>query len=183
MTSIELLVGKVGRAHGMRGDLSIDVRTDEPERRFVVGTAFHTGNGILTVASLRWHSGRLLVKFDEALDRTAAEALRGTELRVEVRADDRPDDADEYYDHQLVGLTVETESGEVVGRVTEVLHLPAQDMLVIGRDGRESLVPFLVEFVPKVDLAERSLVVSDRPGLLSESPDAAATGIDASADG
>ena len=100
--TIELLVGKVGRAHGIRGDLFIDVRTDEPDRRFAPGTIFPTRRGPLTVASLRWHSSRLLVRFAEVPDRSVAEGLRGTELRVEVDADERPDDPEEFYDHQLV---------------------------------------------------------------------------------
>jgi 16S rRNA processing protein RimM len=89
--TVELLVGKVGRAHGIRGDLMIDVRTDEPERRFAPGSVFDTRRGPLTVQSLRWHSSRLLVRFDEVSDRSVAETLRGTELRVEVPADEHPE--------------------------------------------------------------------------------------------
>ncbi len=168
MTVIELLVGRVGRAHGMRGDLVLDVRTDEPERRLAVGSSFDTVHGTLTVAATRWHSGRLLIRFQQVPDRNAAEALHGTELRVEVLVDERPQDPDEFYDHQLVGLTVESELGEIVGQVSEVLHLPAQDMLVIAHAGRETLVPFVAEFVPRVDLGSGRLLVTDRPGLLSD---------------
>ena len=170
---LELLVGKVGRAHGIRGDLTIDVRTDEPERRFAVGTVFRTRRGTLTVASTRWHSSRLLVRFAEVPDRTVAETLRGTELRVEVDPLERPEDPDEFYDHQLVGLRVEAgHPGEeqVVGEVTEVLHLPAQDLLVVRRSdtGTEAMVPFVAEFVPEIDLAAARVVVTDSAGLLSE---------------
>lgn len=173
---MELLVGKVGRAHGVRGDLTIDVRTDEPDRRFATGTVFSTPRGPLTVASSRWHSGRLLVCFDGVVDRTAAEALRGTELRAEIDPTERPDDPEEFYDHQLVGLRVETEDGGTpvaVGELVEVLHLPEQDLLVVRRvaGGPDALVPFVSEFVPTVDLTTGRLVVSDRIGLLATEDD------------
>jgi 16S rRNA processing protein RimM len=173
--TVELLVGRVGRAHGIRGDLIIDVRTDEPERRFAPGTVFDTRRGPLTVQSLRWHSSRLLVRFDEVSDRTFAESLRGTELHVEVTADERPDDPEEFYDHQLVGLAVQDEAGALLGEVTQVTHLPSQDLLVIRRtdpDGGEAMVPFVTEFVPTVEPAKGFLIVSDSVGLLSEASSA-----------
>ncbi len=179
---MELLVGKVGRAHGVRGDVTIDVRTDEPDRRFATGTVFSTARGTLTVASMRWHSGRLLLRFDGVADRSAAEALRGTELRAEIDPTERPDDPEEFYDHQLVGLWVETEDDGApvaVGELVEVLHLPAQDLLVVRRTdgGPDALVPFVSEFVPTVDLTTGRLVITDRIGLLTtedDSEDAAA---------
>ncbi len=169
--TVELLVGKVGRAHGVRGDVIIDVRTDEPDRRFAVGTSFSSPRGKLTVESVRWHSSKLLAHFTGVDDRTQAEMLRGTELRIEVSLTERPADPDEFYDHQLVGLRVETETGEPLGEVSEVLHLPAQDVIVVPHDGRDVLVPFVSQFVPVVDLDARRLVVNDRPGLLDEASD------------
>jgi 16S rRNA processing protein RimM len=167
--AVELLVGKVGRAHGIRGDLTIDVRTDEPERRFAPGTVFATRRGPLTVATARWHSSRLLIRFAEVPDRSAAEMLRGTELRVEVGADERPDDPEEFYDHQLVGLAVHDETGQLLGEVTEVAHLPSQDLLVVRRpNGSDAMVPFVSEFVPSVDLAAGQVVVTDSAGLFAE---------------
>jgi len=168
---VELLVGKVGRAHGIRGDLTIDVRTDEPDRRFAAGSVFATARGTLTIASSRWHSGRLLVQFDGVADRSAAEALRGTELRAEIDPDERPEDPEEFYDHQLVGLRVETDEGGTavsVGELVEVLHLPAQDLLVVRREegGPDALVPFVKEFVPVVDLTAGRVVITDPVGLL-----------------
>ncbi len=174
MTSVDLLVGKVGRAHGLRGDVGVEVRTDEPARRLADGTVFSTPRGRLTVESSRWHSGRLIVHFAEVPDRTAAETLRGTELRVQVPRSERPDDPEEFYDHQLVGLRVETDTGDVVGEVSEVVHLPAHDLLAVRRDGGEVLVPFVTELVPVVDVDGGRLVLTDRPGLLSmdATPDA-----------
>jgi 16S rRNA processing protein RimM len=169
--TVELLVGRVGRAHGIRGDVVVDVRTDEPDRRFAPGTAFSTSRGELTVASSRWHGQRLLVAFAEVTGRTAAEELRGAELRITVAADLRPEDPEEFYDHHLVGLRAESEAGEPLGQVSDVLHLPAQDVLVVRHDDRDVLVPFVADIVPSVDLDAGRVVIVEQPGLLDESPD------------
>ncbi|WP_235562047.1 ribosome maturation factor RimM [Marmoricola sp. Leaf446] len=161
-----VVVGRVGRAHGIRGDVAVDVRTDEPERRFADGAALRTPTGQLTVASSRMHSGRLLVRFEELADRTAAEAARGTELRVFVDPEETPADPEEFYDHQLVGLRVVTTDGAAVGELLRVEHHGAQDLLVIGTDRGEVLFPFVSALVPEVDLDEGRLVVDDAPGLL-----------------
>jgi len=168
VASIELLVGRVGRAHGLAGDVAVDVRTDDPDRRFADGTTFMTVRETLTVASTKWHSGRLLARFEEVGDRTTAESLRGTDLRVAVAEDERPDDPEEFYDHQLVGLRAETDAGAVLGEVTDVLHLPAQDVIVVDCAGRDVLIPFITELVPAVDLEGARIVVVDRPGLLRD---------------
>ena len=152
----------------MRGDVVIDVRTDEPERRFAPGTAFSTSRGPLTVATSRWHGQRLLVAFTEVTDRTAAEELRGVELRIRVAADQRPDDPEEFYDHHLVGLRAENEAGQPLGEVSDVLHLPAQDVLVVRRDSRDVLVPFVTDIVSEVDLDAGRVVIVEQPGLLDD---------------
>lgn len=155
----------------MRGDVIIDVRTDEPERRFAPGTVFSTGRGSLTVAMSRWHGQRLLVAFEEVTARTAAEELRGVELRITVAADLRPDDPEEFYDHHLVGLRAENEAGQPLGEVSDVLHLPAQDVLVVRRDGRDVLVPFVTDIVSVVDLDAGRVVIVEQPGLLDDAID------------
>jgi 16S rRNA processing protein RimM len=160
------MVGRIGRAHGVRGDLAIDVRTDEPDRRFAPETTFATPRGPLTVADVRWHGKRLLVRFAEVTDRSAAERLTGVELRIDVPPDERPDDPEEFYDHQLIGLRARIEGGGQLGLVTDVLHLPAQDVLVVHVDGREALVPFVSDLVPVVDLQAGEVVVRPQPGLL-----------------
>jgi 16S rRNA processing protein RimM len=165
-TAIEILVGKIGRAHGVNGDVVIDVRTDEPERRFATGTAFDTPHGSLTIASTRSHGVRLLARFTGVDDRTTAETLKGIELRLDVPDDERPDDPEEFYDHQLIGLKVREVRLREIGAVTDVLHLPAQDVLVLDVDGREVLVPFVSELVPEVDVESGHVVVSAVPGLL-----------------
>jgi 16S rRNA processing protein RimM len=172
----EVAVGRVGKPHGIRGEVSVELRTDEPDRRFAVGSTLlvrRPGAGpapaydVLTVAATRWHQDRLLVRFEELPDRTAAEGARGLVLATRVAPDERPDDPEEFYDHQLVGLAVVTTDGREVGTVAEVLHSGAQDLLVVARHGREdAMVPFVSALVPEVDLAAGRLVVADRPGLL-----------------
>lgn len=165
--SVEVVVGRVGRAHGVAGAVLVDVRTDEPERRYSPGTVFATARGRLEVESARWHGRRLAVRFAGVSDRDGAERLRGLELTLQVPADERPDDPEEFYDHQLVGLDVALESGERIGSVVEVLHLPAQDMLVVADDdggATERLVPFVHALVPIVDLDGGRVVVVDQYG-------------------
>jgi 16S rRNA processing protein RimM len=172
---VQLVIGKIGRAHGVQGDVGVEVRTDDPDRRFAAGTTIATDppeRGPLTVVTSRWHSGRLLVRFADSDDRTQAEALRGTILVVDVDEAERTDDPDEFYDHHLIGLRALTSAGHEVGAVTDVLHLPGQDVLAIKRtDGVEVLVPFVAELVPDVDLDARTVTIEPRPGLLD--PDAA----------
>ena len=169
---VRVVVGRIGRAHGIRGDVSVEVRTDEPERRFARGAVLHGGQRTLTVAATRWHSGRLLLTFDEVPDRTAAEQLRGTLLEAEVDPDELPTDDGEFYDRQLVDLEVRTTDGYVVGHVESVVHHDEQDTLVVRRDGNaEILVPFVNAIVPTVDLDGGFIVVADLPGLLD--PEAA----------
>jgi 16S rRNA processing protein RimM len=167
---MQVVVGRIAKAHGIRGDVAVEVRTDDPESRFAVGAKLATeppAVGPLTVEGLRWHSGRLLLTFAEAADRTAAEALRGTLLVVDVDESERPEDPEEFFDHHLIGLAVETTSGERVGEVADVLHLPAQDVLAVRTDdGREVLVPFVASIVPVVDLDARKAIIDPPPGLL-----------------
>ena len=184
MSGIEVVVGRIGRAHGIKGELSVEVRTDEPERRFATGTVLATQSpdggaplgpgrpGCLTVAASRWHQARLLLTFEEVRDRTAAEAVRGLLLVASVPAAETPEDPEEYYDHQLIGLTVITVDDREVGELTEIVHSAAQDLLVIrSGDGAEVLVPFVEALVPDIDLTAGRITVADRPGLLAPAID------------
>ncbi len=168
-----VVVGRIGRAHGLRGDVMVEPRTDEPERRFVIGAVLGTQAGrgswpTLTVAGTRTHQGRLIVRFEEIADRTTAESARGTELTAEVAVGEQPEDPEEFYDHQLVGLRVETVDGSVVGELLRVEHNAAQDLLVIGTTHGEVLFPFVRPLVPEVDPAGGRIVVDDLPGLLED---------------
>jgi 16S rRNA processing protein RimM len=178
--SIDVVVGRIGKAHGLRGDVTINVRTDEPDRRFAAGSVLvaETPSGsantlrTVTVASSRWHSSVLLVRFEEIPDRNAAEAARGILLHASIPADESPDDPDEFYDHQLVGLTAYDLDGVVLGEVTGLVHGGAQDLLAIRTpDRRDTLVPFVKALVPEVDVASGRVVVADRPGLVMPLPD------------
>ncbi|HEY5820738.1 MAG TPA: ribosome maturation factor RimM [Propionibacteriaceae bacterium] len=167
---LEIVVGVIGRAHGIRGDVVLDLRTDEPERRFAAGTQLKAEGSrrTFTVANIRDHSGRMLARFEELPDRTAAEQARGTVLLANIDADERPEDAEEFYDRQLVGLTARSATGEEIGTVTDVLHLPLQDSLEIKTPDGVRLVPFVEALVPTVDLAHGFLVVADVTGLLTD---------------
>ena len=166
--NVDVLVGTIGRAHGLRGEVSVHVRTDEPERRFTPGASLRVGDRPRTVASARWHSGTLLLGLEGVTDRTAAEALRGRELWADVPADEAPADEGEYWDRQLVGLEVLDAAGAVAGTIGEVLHLPAHDVLVVRTPGGDRLVPFVSEVVPVVDLEAGHVRVADIGGLLSD---------------
>ena len=167
---MRVVVARVGRALGVRGDVLVDVLTDEPERRLAPGIDVFVmgGDRILRIESERPHGGRLCVHFAGVDDRTAAESLTGLMLEAERGDDERPEDPDEYYDDALVGLEVFTEEGERVGAVTEVLHLPGQDVLAVraAPDAPEILVPFVVEIVPEVDLDTGRVVIRPPAGLL-----------------
>jgi 16S rRNA processing protein RimM len=169
-----VVVGRIGRPHGIRGEVMIGVRTDEPDRRFAVGATLHADHDLpdgspsqpLTVASARWHSGQLLVGFAGITDRTAAGELTGSWLSVDSSQLPDTPDPDEFRDHQLIGLSVRTSSGEAVGVVTDVLHY-GQDLLVVQRpEDDECLVPFVKAIVPEVDVAAGVLVIDPPPGLL-----------------
>jgi 16S rRNA processing protein RimM len=168
---MQLVVGRIGRPHGIRGEVTVQVHTDDPDSRFAAGSVLVTepaARGPLTVSSSRWHSGRLLVTFAGYDDRTSAEDLRGTLLVVDSADVGPADDPDEFHDHELVGLGVVTVAGEPVGVVADVLH-QGQDLLVIrpGRPGAEDvLVPFVAPLVPEVDVKAGRLVIDPPPGLL-----------------
>jgi 16S rRNA processing protein RimM len=171
---MRIVVGRVGRPHGIRGEVVIGVRTDEPDLRFAPGAAVEAGpddssaGERLTVASARWHSGHLLVAFAGITDRTAAAELTGSWLSVDSSQLPETGDPDEFRDHELIGLSVRTRAGDPVGVVTDVLHY-GQDLLVVRRadgPGDECLVPFVKAIVPEVDTSAGVVVIDPPPGLL-----------------
>ena len=172
---MEVIVGRIGRPHGIKGEVSIEVRTDDPEGRLAPGTVLRTdpeAAGPLTITAGRVHSGRLLLTFDGCTTRSGAERLRNVLLVADVDPSQRLDDPDEFLDSQLIGLAVRTVAGEDVGELTEVLHLPGQDVLAVRRpDGTEVLVPFVAVMVPTVDLDGGVVLVDPPPGLLTELAD------------
>ena len=166
-----LVVGRIGKPQGIRGEVTLQVRTDDPDTRFAAGAVLHTGppeRGPLTVAAARWQNGRLVVAFEGVPDRSAAEQLRETVLQVDARTLPPPEDEDEFHDHVLRGMTAELVDGSALGEVADVLHLPHGDVLVLRRrdTGAEVLVPFVKAMVPVVDVAARRLQVDPPEGLL-----------------
>ena len=183
-----LVVGAIGKAHGIRGEVLVTVRTDEPEARFTAGSVFttevprdrrvSTGTAVapgvpyrvpekLTLESVRWHQGRLIARFDGVDDRDGAEALRGVLLQVDSATVDTPDDPDEFLDHQLVGLRVEAPDGTLLGSVARVEHAPASDLIVLAKaGGGTALVPFVTAMIPTVDLAGGRMIADLPEGLL-----------------
>jgi 16S rRNA processing protein RimM len=166
---VQLVVGRIAKAHGVAGEVSVDVRTDNPDERFAIGSTLDTEpveHGPLTVERARWHAGRLLVGFSSVSDRSAAEELRGTMLVVDSATSGLTGDDDDYWDHDLIGLVVETADGTSLGPVTDVLHPPGPDLLSIDVAGQDVLVPFVASIVPVVDLAAGRIVVDPPEGLL-----------------
>jgi 16S rRNA processing protein RimM len=166
-----LVVGRIGRPHGIRGEVTVDVRTDEPESRFAVGAEIRTdpvAAGPLTIEHARWHSGRLLVRFAGIGDRDAAAELRGAWLVVDPGTIPPSTDPDDFHDRELIGLAVVTTGGTAVGQVTDVRH-HGQDLLVVRGPGGDTLIPFVSALVPEVDIPGGRLVIDPPPGLLDPS--------------
>ncbi len=167
---MQVVVGRIGKAHGIRGEVTVEVRTDDPDVRFAedaVLTTDRPARPTLLVERARPHHGRLLVQFAGVPDRNAAELLRGILLSVDASDDDELDDPDEFYDHQLVGLTAVQVDGTVIGEVVDVVHLPASVLLALRNpEGRDILVPFVASIVPEVDLEAGRVVVDPPAGLL-----------------
>ncbi len=184
-----LVVGQIGKPHGIRGEVSVTVRTDEPEERFVAGSVFHTevprdrrgsagpanaASGVvftvppqLVLESIRWHQGRGIAQFENIYDRNLAEELRGVFLQVESTELPPTEDPDEFHDHQLVGLRVESVGGDDLGTIARVEHAPASDLLVLDKTGGgTALIPFVAAMVPTVDIAGGRVLVDLPEGLL-----------------
>jgi 16S rRNA processing protein RimM len=168
-TTDTVVVGRIGRPHGVRGEVTVEVRTDDPDLRFAPGAVLRTepaDRGPLTIAGCRWHREVLLLAIDGVESREAAEELRNTELHVPVADLPALEDPDVYYDHQLVGLTARLPDGTELGTVSAVRHEGA-DLLVVRRvEGGELLVPFVTAIVPTVDVPGGVVVVNPPEGLL-----------------
>ncbi|TRW45162.1 ribosome maturation factor RimM [Georgenia yuyongxinii] len=168
-----LTVAIIGGPHGLKGEVRLDLRTDDPQRRLAEGSVLETepaDAGPLTVVRARRSAEATYVIFDEARDRTAAESLRG--VRLVVESDEDEDDDDEgWYPHQLVGLRAVHVDGRELGTVADLEHLPAQDVLVITEpDGAEARVPFVAELVPAVDPDAGTVTLDPPRGLFAADP-------------
>ncbi len=169
---MELTVGRVARAHGVTGELVVDIRTDDPELRFAPGATLRAKGSdrrerTFTIDTVRPHGGRLLVRLSGVADRAAADALRGSVFVID--SSDLPpiDEDDTYYDHQLEGLRVRTTAGLELGPVTEVLHTAAGELLAVKREqAPELLVPFVSAIVMSVSLEDGVVEIDPPDGLL-----------------
>jgi len=187
----QLRVGRLTKAHGLKGTIKLELFTDDPQRRFVPGAEFSLQvpdtspwhGKHLILRELRWYNGHPVGFFEGVDDRTAAESLAKAILWVSHTDDDETAEPDAWYDHQLIGLSV-IRDGVRIGEVTHVDHLPAQDLLIVRVDeeragGREVMVPFVGAIVPEVDVEAGTLTVTPPAGLFEELVDEAAAASEA----
>ncbi|QEO15735.1 ribosome maturation factor RimM [Agromyces intestinalis] len=176
----QLRVGRLTKAHGLKGAIKLELYTDDPERRFTPGANFSLQvpetspwhGRHLVMRELRWYNGHPVGFFDGVDDRTAAETLVKAILWVDVDESDETGEPDAWYDHQLVGLTV-LRDGVEVGSVVRVDHFPAQDLLIVKAASGEVMVPFVSAIVPEVDVEAGTLTVTPPAGLFEELADEA----------
>ncbi|MBT2595686.1 ribosome maturation factor RimM [Arthrobacter sp. ISL-72] len=164
---MQLQVARIGKPHGIRGEVTVQVLTDAPEDRFIPGAEFlvePASLGTLTVDSARWNKDILLLGFEGVGTRNQAEALRGARLFIETE-ELAEDDDEGWYEHELVGLDVRV-GDAVVGKVSGLHTLPVQDLIVVeSNDGNEILIPFVEEIVPEVNVGGKYILVTPPPGL------------------
>ena len=164
---MEIRIGRVVKSHGVRGEVVVEPLADDEDVFFAAGEVLHGRQAgkeqDLTIASVRPHQKRLLVTFEEVADRTAADSLRGMQFFAEPLA--RDEDSDEYYDHELIGLKVRLDGTEI-GEVTGVMDTPNRKILEVAYEGREVLIPFVLDIVPDIDLDEGYLEITPPEGLL-----------------
>ncbi|MDQ0923039.1 16S rRNA processing protein RimM [Pseudarthrobacter sp. W1I19] len=164
---MQLQVARIGKPHGIRGEVTVQVLTDAPEDRFVPGTEFvvePASAGPLTVSSARWNKDILLLGFEEITTRNEAETLRGAKLFIDTEELDEDDD-DGWYEHELVGLEARVGS-QVVGKVAALNTMPVQDLLVVTTPGGEEiLIPFVEQIVPEVNIEEGFILLTPPDGL------------------
>lgn len=171
----QLRVGRLVKAHGLKGALKLELYTDDPDRRFVPGASFSLQvpqesrwhGKTIRMVELRWYNNQPVVFFEGVDDRSAAETLVKAILWVDQASAETPDEQDAWYDHQLVGLRV-IRDGADAGRIIRVDHLPAQDLLVVATETGEVLVPFVSAIVPEVDIEAGTVVVTPPAGLFEE---------------
>ncbi|HEV7951742.1 MAG TPA: ribosome maturation factor RimM [Glaciihabitans sp.] len=174
----QLRIGRLTKAHGLKGALKIELYTDDPGRRFVPGAVFSlqvpTGSPwhgkTLELVELRWYNSHAVGFFKDVPDRSAAETLVKAILWVEQDVTELPEEEDAWYDHQLVGLSV-LRDGVAVGTVAQIDHFPAQDLLTVTTDAGDVLVPFVKAIVTAVDIVAGTLTVTPPPGLFEQLPD------------
>jgi 16S rRNA processing protein RimM len=162
---LQLVVGRIGRAHGVLGEATVQVQTDDPDVRFKVGAKLSLDNGKdLTIRSARWHNQILLLAFDGIIDRNQIEELRDQMISAEV--DITSLSPGEYHYQQLLGCQVFLQSDELIGEVDEIVKLPGQDLLSVARNGKKVLIPMVKKIIISIDVSAKKIVVDPPEGLL-----------------
>jgi 16S rRNA processing protein RimM len=171
-------VGRLLKAHGLKGAIKLELYTDSPNERFVPGAVLKLQvpetspwfGKTVTVTELRWYNLAPVIFLEGVDDRTAAESLIKAILLIDTDAAALPPEEDAWYDHQLVGLKV-VRDGVVVGKVVRVEHFPAHDLLAVKTETGEVLVPFVKAIVPAVDIESQTVTVTPPAGLFEEIAD------------
>lgn len=169
--TMDVVVGRLGRPHGVHGEISVEIRTDDPENRFAIGAKITVKetNQLLTVTATRWHLSRLLIKFEEIQDRTQVDKVRGKLLVLNINPQESLTNENEFYEFQLIDLDVFDQNNEKLGVVKEVLPGSAQAIIVVKTpDNREVMVPFVNQLVPVVDIKNKKIMMNPPQGLFDE---------------
>ena len=162
---MQLVVGRIGRAHGVLGEATIEVQTDDPDIRFQVGNKLTLDNGRqLTIRSSRWHNQILLLAFDGVADQNQIEELRDQLISSDVDLGSLA--PGEYHFQQLIGCEVFQQNGELIGAVDEIVKLPGQDLLSVSRSGAQVLIPMVKQIIIEIDVLAKKIVVNPPEGLL-----------------
>ncbi len=162
---MQLVVGRIGRAHGVLGEATVQVQTDDPDVRFKVGAKLSLDNGKdLTIRSARWHNQILLLAFDGIIDRNQIEELRDQMISAEV--DITSLSPGEYHYQQLLGCQVFLQSNQLIGEVDEIVKLPGQDLLSVAKNGKKVLIPMVKKIIISIDVSTKKIVVDPPEGLL-----------------
>jgi 16S rRNA processing protein RimM len=162
---LQLVVGRIGRAHGVLGEATIEVQTDDPDIRFQIGNKLTLDDGKqLTIRSSRWHNQILLLAFDGIADRNQIEELRDQLISSDVDLDSLA--PGEYHFQQLIGCEVFQQNGELIGAVDEIVKLPGQDLLSVNRAGAQVLIPMVKQIIIEIDVSAKKIVVNPPEGLL-----------------
>jgi len=162
---LQLVVGRIGRAHGVLGEATIDVQTDDPDLRFKVGSKLTLDSGQeLTIKSSRWHNQILLLGFEGVNDRNQIESLRDQLISSQVDLSALA--PGEYHYQQLIGCQVYLQNNDLVGQVSEVVKLPGQDLLSVDKNGSQVMIPMVKKIIISIDVLEKKIVVNPPEGLL-----------------
>ena len=166
---MRIVIGRIGKPHGTRGEVTVEPRTDEPELRFAPDAVLLTETAPVQIETVRFHHNTPLIKFVGVESRESAELLRNTMLHIESDDDIAPNDEDEFWDHELMRMQVYAPDGTALGTIADVLHLPGQDVLVVSTpDEREVLLPFVRTIVTEISRETSRVTVADPGGLFDD---------------